>query len=715
VTTGFHPVLAIDRRSRGPGRRWPPPRSGTAFQRRDTTTVSFDVFDTTLTRLCGPPQALYLWLGRQLWRQGVVPVTPEQFAHARMRAEAVVWHRAGGMDAEVLVSDFHHEVLRSLLLEERHLATLIEAELRLEERVLRRIPSAAAAIAAARQAGRQVVFTTDTYFDAGFVGRQLDRAGVREPGDRCFVSADRAASKASGRLFDVLLDELSEPAHAVVHVGDNAHSDLRIPRRKGISGHLLVDGQLNRYERLLGTRMWESGGLAASFSGASREVRLKLGASDEDARAIRDVATGVAAPLIIGYVLWILHRAHDHGLQRLFFLARDGQLMARVAQILAPRLGLDIDVAYLYASRASTNLAGTFDVSEDDLAWVFRDRPSLSVDDMLARLDIAWDEVAGSLVRQGVERSPAPTPDLVAARLSAALRSDPLRDLVRSRASQRRRLVRAYLEQEGALGEGRSGIVDFGGVGSQVRALHSILSDAGAAPPELLLVGLDRARGVPVPGEHEQPEWLRDTSCYLYDHLRQRGIQRPRGFGTLMQMFCAADHDTVTGYRELEQHVVPVYGPSTSPQLRSWGVGLLHSAVAEVAATLVLDEDLVDPRGDLRGVSCELVALLWSDPGIAEARAWGSFPFEGAQASESEPEPLAAGYSWSGVARGVVRRSFPDLGWQHWFEASTKLSPPPIRTLIRLAERTYLRLDTSTHPFSRGAIAQLRRVLRPER
>ena len=58
-------------------------------------------------------------------------------------------------------------------------------------------------------------------------------------------------------------------------------------------------------------------------------------------------------PMLFNYVWWILHQSHQKGLQRLYFLARDGYLLREIALQFCARFGLKIECRYLYCSRAA--------------------------------------------------------------------------------------------------------------------------------------------------------------------------------------------------------------------------------------------------------------------------------------------------------------------------------------------------------------------------
>jgi FMN phosphatase YigB (HAD superfamily) len=681
-----------------------------ATPRRDSSrrVLSLDVFDTALTRASGPPEAVYLLLGNRLSSQGVIPCSPEVFARARARAEALVWRRAGGLDAPVRLHHFYQEVVRLLWLDEALAPVLVAAELDLESELLRKTPQAQHLLERHGKT-RETVFVSDTYFDADFIEAQLQRHGLWPQDAVVFASSDFTGSKASGKLFAVVLETLGVGPQQVCHVGDNPRSDVQSPKRLGIRTVPLQGGRLNRYERLLAEEMWATGGTSAAFAGASRLARLSVPVDSPRTAAIRDVAAGVAAPFIVSYVLWLLHCAADAGLARLHFVARDGQVMAEVASRLVERLELDIDVRYLHASRAAVNLAATCGLDERELSWVRRDLPHLSPRGVVERFDIDWGEVAPWMSAQGIDPDAAAGSGTADRALDVIRTTSELATLALGRAEARRGLVSAYLEQEGLLDGSSCGIVDFGGVGSQMRALHTLVARGGGKAPRLFLVGIDQ----PANPAHSPPDgdWLDDLEVYLYDHRRGLGVKRARGFGTCVQMFCAADHGTVTGYLQDGDRVRPILDEATDDGLLDWGLPVVRRTISSFVEHLILDPDLLDPRANMQEAVMRAIDLFWSCPTKQEAIAWGSLAFEGAQVASEKGQHLATSYTWPFVIRGLASRSFPNLGWQHWYEGSLQLSPWAVRAPLGLLKRAYYSVEGASHPGVRHLNRRVRGAL----
>lgn len=640
----------------------------------------------------------------------------------RLRVERSVWERAGGLDAPVTLADFYAELVRALRLDPALTESLIAHELALEEESLRPAPQAAELLDAAAAADVRVVFASDTYLPASFLQRQLEARELWPAGARCFSSSDVGASKESGRLFITVARELGVDSSAILHVGDNLACDVRAAERAGVRAVWLSKGRLNRYEHRLTEARWETSGMAAALAGASRLARMQVHAGDARAAALRDVAAGVAGPILTGYVLWLLQRARDLRLTRLYFVARDGQVLAELASALVERLGWDTEIRYLYASRKSVNLASVYDASAAELEWVARKSERISLGAVLDRLDLDARDVADELATAGLagcDDSMLVTDDVRAA-LRAATESGPLRDLVLAKARSRREVVTEYLRQEGLFDGTRYGIVDVGGVGSQARALHELCLRGGQQAPRFFFVGLDA---------HPDPEqariagggaWLEAAECYLFDQQRGHGIGPFRGLITSVQLFCAADHGTVRGYRRRGDRVEPVLTTADDDRVSAWGLPLVRETLREFVRSLVLEEELVDLGADLRGAVCDVVREFARRPTAEEARAWGAFPFEGSEISSVTVKPLATPYTWSGVARAVIsgsalKGSFPDLSWNSWHEGATAMSRPLLRDSLRRVEGSYVRIRSSRDPWARSLMVAARWLRRKSR
>jgi predicted HAD superfamily hydrolase len=131
--------------------------------------------------------------------------------------------------------------------------------------------------------------------------------------------------------------------------------------------------------------------LAARFADASRAARAVVDVGSEREAAIRDVAAGVAAPALVGFVIWIQEQARLRGLRRLRFLSRDGQVVHELMRRLAPVAGAGMDLEYVYSSRLTWSLAATQPEQRPETSWLFNSFVKSNAADVCARLGLPFE------------------------------------------------------------------------------------------------------------------------------------------------------------------------------------------------------------------------------------------------------------------------------------------------------------------------------------
>src|SRR5215472_4524702 len=155
---------------------------------------------------------------------------------------------------------------------------------------------------------------------------------------------------------------------------------------------------LTRFEEIMLAHSARSDDLAAKFARASQAARAATPINSEGEAAIRDVAAGVAAPALIGCVLWMLRQARSRGLKRLRFLSRDGQIFYELTRILSAPLGVCLDLEYVYASRLTWSLAATQPDRLSAAPWLFNSFMKSNAADVCARLSLSLEEFRPVLI-----------------------------------------------------------------------------------------------------------------------------------------------------------------------------------------------------------------------------------------------------------------------------------------------------------------------------
>ena len=64
----------------------------------------------------------------------------------------------------------------------------------------------------------------------------------------------------------------------------------------------------------------------------------------------------VTAPILLPYVQWIVSLCIEKKIKRIYFLARDGYILMKIAEVVCDKLDVKLDLRYLYCSRYSLRL-----------------------------------------------------------------------------------------------------------------------------------------------------------------------------------------------------------------------------------------------------------------------------------------------------------------------------------------------------------------------
>ena len=660
----------------------------TAKQGADRTggirVASFDVFDTVITRAVGSPEAAFLLLGRRLYRRRLIHCTPETFARARIEAERRAYRNARG---ECGLEAIYTELGQALGLSEAEGSQLATLEQALEAEILRVVPGASERISSARALGSRVVFISDTYLPSAFLQQQLAQHGLLTAGDGCYASCEHQMSKRSGTLFREVLRLEGVGPPSMSHEGNSQESDVVPALETGIGARLFDHANLNRYEELLEQHSYASEGLSSAFAGASRMARLAVSVAGPREEALRNVAAGVAAPALVGFVLWLLRRADKLGLERLYFISRDGQVLLQIARQLVKATGLRCDLRYLYGSRQAWNLPAVHVGSEDELAWIWDTTDYLSVRSLLARLDLRPEQVAEELSAVGCPESDWDKTLGPAERraLGDLLQTDRPRRLVLDQAGGRRKVLLRYLAQEGVLDSPAWGLVDLGWYGSMQNALSAVLSDLGASVPVGFYFALWKGAIVDACSDRRE--------AYYFDEHRRLGYSGVvPDLIPLMETFCVADHGTVVRLEEQGEGIGPVLNGSLNQKALGWGLPLVRRTIDAFVDNLLLDPDLVNPWADVRDAITDVLQAFWLRPTVAEARAWGSFPWEDGLGAETYSNSLAGSYTWSDLLRCLGSLRVLPHHRASWIAGSLAVSPAEVRIPLQVLRQARWRL-----------------------
>ncbi len=185
--------------------------------------VSFDIFDTLITRPLMRPDHLFTLVERRLDRE---LKRSTNFARSRREAEIVARQRSPHRD--VAINEIYRELAAFPLFDQELAAAALALELQLEyELVIPRKPMVEAYDYCVAM-GKRVLLVSDMYLTGATIEPLLTKAGI-SGWSELYVSSEVGLRKDSGQLWDWLIKKENLEQLRWLHIGDNEQSDSQMP------------------------------------------------------------------------------------------------------------------------------------------------------------------------------------------------------------------------------------------------------------------------------------------------------------------------------------------------------------------------------------------------------------------------------------------------------------------------------------------------------
>jgi FMN phosphatase YigB (HAD superfamily) len=460
--------------------------------------LSVDLFDTLLLRAVAQPADVFLRVGARALDRSLVQrhVTPARFQVARQTAEAAARaaRRAQTGSSEVTLLEIYAQMPPGVLA--ASCETLVALETDVERELVYPHPRTVDTAMAATKGGMRTAILSDTYFNVEQVTTLLRAAGIPpELFDEILTSSQERVSKRDGGLFARLMERWPDVRpEDIVHLGDHAHADVAMATRAGLTAeqHDTGDDDTREHLRLEALRY----GTPSPELTSLRRLSCSLaGAVGEQERWWFALGASVLGPLLSAFADWVVDECTRDGIRTVRPLMREGALFAEMIAAAAKRggAGTGLDVRPLFASRASTWLAGIRTFGEADVRRLLQ-RQQLTVDEALAALGLSASDAPDALRAAAGVRLGAASKTRLGDGLSledallAYLALPDVVDQVQRHAEAARDLVRRYLHQEcGAAAD--IAVVDLGFKGTTGAALAH--ADSGRRIHQFLVFGAE--------------------------------------------------------------------------------------------------------------------------------------------------------------------------------------------------------------------------------
>ncbi len=557
---------------------------------------SFDLFDTVLFRHVKRPAHLFYFVG--LEAQTHTGISPPRFQKYRMLAEKLcrLQVRLLTTREETNLSEIYQMLGHLLPLDAATLTYLMQEEMRQEKKLIYPNPEAVAIVQSISQQGKKVVFTSDMYLPFEFLYGLLDEIGIIQSEDQLYLSSAVGKRKKSGNLFKYVVGHENKIPKKIFHIGDNFGHDYQVPSRLGLNSvHYrrkvpkitwlkpvknedVAAGLVREVSNLtyLGKGRFTNGFETQNLSAACQNV-----GHDEEISPVGILGAYVGGPVLFAYVHWLLHQAASKQIKTLCFLARDGQILMRLAELIQARCDLDIELKYVYASRHAWLLPSVEDygrISEESKFFVFSKK--LTLEKLIYRFKLENSDPAwlAAKVQQSELRPDEPITLLNFKKAKKFFQDDEIIDQVREIGTREFNTFSGYLQQEGLFDATAYGLVDVGWRGSLPRALRKTLQKNGVDAAGFTVFYFDLRGSAP----DNQDQYTAFLKAVGNQYSAIRGEVE-----TVMEILTAATHESTYGYEEVDGRFEPVFIKEDMNLVKEWGLEAMQNVMLDFAHNML--------------------------------------------------------------------------------------------------------------------------------
>ncbi|NES19201.1 MAG: hypothetical protein F6K41_09785 [Symploca sp. SIO3E6] len=621
------------------------------------------------------------------------------FSDLRFKAELEAVSKVWSLDrsAEINLDDIYSTLLYLNPTLKPFEQEIKEVELRTEKSVI--VPSHQVLnyFNQARKLQKTVIFVSDIYLPKEHIADILETSGYSGY-DKLFVSCEVGTNKASGKLFDIVINDLKVKPEEILHIGDSQGSDVKQAQLKGISAY-----QVPRADNLLNTSRYRSEkyqpyelkttASESLFCGLQKNYLLnskKTQQAEPNPSSGYSIGYQVLGPLCYGFISWIIQHAEEKNIKQLYFIAREGWFLKKVFDEINLVAKTDIVSHYFYGSRRALFFPFLSKPVGEFLCSFLISKGYTKLSKYLNIVELEIDD--DRLRKLGFESKD----DLIAPKLNKQDRSR-LEALFDSETEQVERLAQEeksnyleYLQQVDMLSNKPIGLVDSGWFGNGQKKLQKFIQSSN---PDANIFGFYLAL-------HARAEINFDEKSQGYGYLYQfdnfnDDIESFLEISRMVEVFLSAPSESFKKFSKQDGVLKPVFmKKNDNPKLHPT-VEQMH----EGALDFVRDFVRV-PTQQIPTLPNHLVANLLENyiknPTEEEAFSIGTLPYDARTVAEDNepmfafPEVKLADFLRNPLS---LDKEFKSTFWRSAYYQNHK--SPVLKFFLRYTQKYFITKDPS--------------------
>lgn len=502
---------------------------------------SFDVFDTLITRKTATPEGIFALIQQELNTDEKYLKIPnyikKNFYKLRINSEILARHTycTIGGDEDVTIEQIYEAMSMTGDINDIEVEELISLEKKVEYENIIPIEKNINKIKDLIDKKENVLLISDMYLDEEIIRKLLVKVDEIFTDIKLYVSSEYKKSKWSGNLYKVVKEHEGVEYKDWIHYGDNLISDIQSANKLGITTELFRFECFKEYEeRILSIN--KDNHFVQLTVGASRNIRLKEGLTGAEA-----IGASIGSSILYPYVWWIINNSNKKGIRRLYFIARDGYVLKKIADIIIKKYNYDIKTYYIYGSRLAWRIPS---ISENNydlfklMRWSYADKIK-DVKGLASFLEIPLEEFMAFLP-ECYKKGDAKLVESIIAELMKKLNNNiDFKKYFIDYQKEKRKTVIQYLKQEIDTSDENFAFVELAGGGYTQGCLANLMSEFYNNKIKSFFFKLDQMNVM--------------DNCIYYNFIPSHLY-----LNLIIEMVCRAPHGQTIGYKQDNDKINPV-------------------------------------------------------------------------------------------------------------------------------------------------------------
>lgn len=328
---------------------------------------SFDIFDTLITRKVATPKGIFVLM------KDIINTSPQfadlpndvktNFFNYRTNSEFYLrqinnqWNDGLDISLDMIYNHIQH----TYYLNDTQTKALKELEIKLELDNIIPINKNIEKLKILLEKGKRVVLISDMYLPEYIIKEMLLKCDPILCQVKLYLSSTLGFMKTKQALFHYVKEQENVEFSEWTHFGDNKFADFFCARKLGIKAVLYPYVKFKEYEKALLESNSQNSFVQISL-GCSKNLRLNKFPNDEKAQ----LGASLAGPILFPYIYWLLDQTQKRGIERLYFIARDGYILKLIADLIIKENNLPIKTKYIYGSRKAWRISA-LNMDDDEL------------------------------------------------------------------------------------------------------------------------------------------------------------------------------------------------------------------------------------------------------------------------------------------------------------------------------------------------------------